>query len=107
MTGTCCTSGRGPHPLARRLSEVIASILPAGLLVLLPKCPLCLTMWLALATGLSVPVAGIAWLRGGIVLLWAGAIGGVVWRRRNQRRLTPIDKMPTKSYTIRIGGINA
>ena len=107
MTGRCCASGRGPHPLARRLSEGIVSTLPAGLLLLLPKCPLCLAMWLALATGLSVPVAGIAWLRGGIVLLWVGAIGVVIWCRRNQRRLSPIDKMRTKSYTIRIGGINA
>ena len=103
MTGTCCTSGRGPHSLARRLSAVIASTLPAGLLLLLPKCPLCLAMWLALAMGVSFPAAGIAWMRGGIILLWVGAIGILIRRRRN----TPIDKVRTKSDTIRIGGIRA
>lgn len=82
MTGQCCVSGRGPHPLARGLSQAIASILPAALLVLLPKCPLCLAMWLTVATGVTFSAAGAVWLRGAIVLLWTMAVGLLICRRR-------------------------
>jgi hypothetical protein len=64
MTGQCCTGGGPSRRLARRLSTVTASILPGVVLVLLPKCPLCLAAWLTVATGLGVSAAGAAWVRG-------------------------------------------
>ncbi len=65
MTGACC---------GRRLSTIAASILPGAVLVLLPKCPLCLAAWLTIVTGVSFPAAGAAWVRGIFVLLWAVAV---------------------------------
>ena len=72
---------RAPHPLAR-VYEATASMVPAALLMLLPKCPLCVAAWLTVATGFSFPAAAVAWLRGGIVLFWVAALAVMMWRRR-------------------------
>jgi hypothetical protein len=74
-------AGRAPRPLAGRRAKVTASILPAALLVLLPKCPLCLAAWLTVATGVSFSAASAGWLRDSIVLLWVGAVAMMIWRR--------------------------
>jgi hypothetical protein len=81
MTKQCCVVGPARHRLARRLSRVTASILPAAVLVFLPKCPLCLAAWLTVATGVSFSAAGAAWVRASIVLLWVAALAPVIWRR--------------------------
>jgi hypothetical protein len=74
MTAQCCT-GEGPsRPLARRLSGFAASILPGAVLVLLPKCPLCLAAWLTVVTGIAVPAAAAAHVRGLFVVFWAAAV---------------------------------
>jgi hypothetical protein len=86
MTGECCAAGRAPQPLARRLSKATASVLPGALLMLLPKCPLCLAAWLTVATGVSFSAAGAAWLGGSVVLLWLGALGVMIWLRPSERR---------------------
>lgn len=93
MTGQCCVAGRAPHHLARRVSEATASILPAAFLILLPKCPLCLAAWLTVATGVSFSVAGAAWLRWSIVLLWVGSLGVAIWRRRFGHRLALLRRL--------------
>ena len=84
MIGECCAGA--PHCLARRLSKATASVVPGALLMLLPKCPLCLAAWLTVATGVSFSAAGAAWLRGSVVLLWVGALGVMIWRRLSERR---------------------
>jgi hypothetical protein len=86
MTGECCAAGRAPHPLARRLSKATTSVLPGALLMLLPKCPLCLAAWVTVATGVSFSAAGAAWLRASVVLLWVGALGVMIWRHLSERR---------------------
>ena len=80
MTGQCCAAGQGSNRLARRVSRITGSILPAALLVLLPKCPLCLAAWLTVATGFGFTAAGAAWIRGGIVLLWVAGLTPMIWR---------------------------
>ena len=74
MAGRCCT-GEGPsRRLARRLSGAAASLASGAVLMLLPKCPLCLAAWLTLATGLGVPAAAAARVRGLIVIFWVAAM---------------------------------
>ena len=85
MTGQCCVGGPASQRLARWLSRVTASILPAAVLVLLPKCPLCLAAWLTVATGVSFSAAGAAWVRGSIVLLWVAVVAPIIWRRAFRR----------------------
>jgi hypothetical protein len=74
MIAQCCAGGGPSRRLARRLYGAAASILPGALLVLLPKCPLCLAAWLSVATGIAVPAAAVARVRGLIVVFWAAAV---------------------------------
>jgi hypothetical protein len=82
MTGQCGGCGRTPRRLARPLSRIIVSILPAAVTALLPKCPLCLAVWLTFATGISVSATAAAWLRGMMLLLSAIAVLLLVIGRR-------------------------
>jgi len=72
MTGRCCTSGGPKRPLTRFSSA--ASILPGALLVLLPKCPLCLAAWLTVATGIGVSAAAVTWARELVVVVWIAVL---------------------------------
>ena len=45
-------------------AKAASSVLPGAALVLLPKCPLCLAAWLTVVTGVAVPAAPAAYLRG-------------------------------------------
>jgi hypothetical protein len=75
ITAQCCTGG-GPSSrrLARQISGAAASILPGAVLMLLPKCPLCLAAWLGLAAGIGVSAAAAACVRGLIVVFWIAAV---------------------------------
>ena len=90
MTGQCCRSGTASCRPARRLSKAAASLLPGALLVLLPKCPMCLAAWLAVVTGIGFTATGAAWLRGTLVVLSvaAVAIAAVSILRRRSADLT-------------------
>jgi hypothetical protein len=90
MTGQCCMGRRTSRRLARRLSTAAASILPGAVLVLLPKCPLCLAAWLTVATGIGFSAAGAVWLRGIVVVIWVVGValaGAQIIRRRAFRRV--------------------
>lgn len=85
----CCVGGPPSHRLARRFSTAAASILPTALLVLLPKCPLCLAAWLTVATGIGFSTAGAEWARAMLVVLWIAAVAfaaAAIIRRRAFRR---------------------
>ena len=69
MTRQCCAGG-GRRPPARRWAAAAASMLPGAVLLLLPKCPLCLAAWLTLATGVGIPVAAAGHVRGLIMVCW-------------------------------------
>ncbi len=94
MTARCCTGGGPSRRLARRLSGAAGSLLPGAMLVLLPKCPLCLAAWLTVVTGVAVPAVAAARIRGLIVVFWAAAVAlaaaQVVRRRANRRPSSPL-----------------
>jgi len=93
MIAQCCAGGGPSRRLARRFYGAAASILPGAVLVLLPKCPLCLAAWLTVATGIAVPAALVAPVRGLVVVFWATAVAlgatQIVRRRANRRTAFP------------------
>ncbi len=86
MADACCARGRAP---ARPVSRAVASLLPGAMLMLLPKCPLCLAAWLAAATGIAIPAADLAPVRVAIIALWLVsatlALAPLLWRRLRDR----------------------
>lgn len=63
MSRPCCCDEKSPaRPTRRRAAtwfDAVGWLLPATALALMPKCPLCVAAYVALATGLgvSLPVA--------------------------------------------------
>jgi len=45
------------------LIPAAGSVVPGVLLALLPKCPLCIAVWVAGVTGMSIPVASASQMR--------------------------------------------
>ncbi|MCU1327647.1 MAG: hypothetical protein JWN34_3017 [Bryobacterales bacterium] len=74
-----------PACCARRISGVAAAILPAALLAVLPKCPLCLAAALTLSTGAGFSAPGANWLR--VLLAGLSILAAVPLVRRALRRL--------------------
>jgi hypothetical protein len=88
MTAQCCTGGGPWRRPAVRFSRAAASMLPGAVLLLLPKCPLCLAAWLAAVTGTGISAATAAWVRGLIVVLSVAAVAFAasrIFRRRARR----------------------
>jgi len=92
MTSPCCTGG-GPRRLARRLSGAAASLLPGALLVLLPKCPLCLAAWLTMVTGIGIPAAAAAHARALIVVFWV-AVAAATAMHYAAKNSSPVPSRP-------------
>jgi hypothetical protein len=71
-TGSCCERPRA----RRRWGEVAGSVIPAAILVLLPKCPACLAAYLAAGAGIGVTLSGAAQLRSFFLL---GSVACLAW----------------------------
>jgi hypothetical protein len=65
-----------PAPKRFRGARKTGWLLPGILLVLMPKCPICLAAYIALVTGISIPITAAAWLRGALIAI---CIGALVW----------------------------
>ena len=61
----CCdvASDRKAPMLVKRARETFAWVLPSAILVLVPKCPMCLAAHVALWTGLGVSLSTATYLR--------------------------------------------
>ena len=85
MTRRRDAGGAAWRRLARRLSAAAGSILPGAVLVLLPKCPMCLAVWLTAATGVGVSATAAAWAQLTLVVVWMAAVAlaaALIIRRR-------------------------
>src|SRR5438552_16686687 len=68
-----------------RAVDLVGWIVPSAILVLIPKCPMCLAAYIALWTGLGLSVAAAANLR--LLLIIACVISLVFLTIRQTRRL--------------------
>jgi len=88
MAGQCCAGEGRSLRRVRRFFGAGAPVLPGAVLVLLPKCPLCLAAWVAACTGIALPAAVTVSVRPALVIACALSGSLVVVRAVASLRLT-------------------
>ena len=80
-TRSCCDlrpvtadGGSRPSSLGRRCLDSFGWMGPGALLILLPKCPMCLAAYIALATGIGISLSVAAQLRMLLMILSVGSL---------------------------------
>jgi hypothetical protein len=74
---SCCQRSSTPARENLKTGRVIGStkwIVPTAVLALMPKCPLCVAAYIALATGFGVSLSVATWIRAGLMMLCLGAL---------------------------------
>ena len=84
----CCeaASGRKTPTWARRVSEILAWVLPSVLLALVPKCPACLAAHMALWTGLGLSLSTATYLRWALLLVCIASLLFLIVTRLTSHR---------------------
>ena len=84
----CCQfatrdSDKAASPVSRwrRGGEIIGWIVPSATLVLLPKCPVCVAMYVALFSGIGISAANAAHLRTSVLVFCVATLAGLALKR--------------------------
>jgi hypothetical protein len=62
----CCSTRSQGH--SRKLASIMSWFLPSALLLMIPKCPLCIVAYTALLTGIGISVSSAAGIRLSLIL---------------------------------------
>ena len=83
----CCdaASGRKPPTWMRRIRGVFAWVVPSAILVLAPKCPVCLAAHVTLWTRIGLSLSTATWLRWGLLFIGAASLLLLIVARLNRR----------------------
>ncbi|MDB6021104.1 MAG: hypothetical protein JWQ04_961 [Pedosphaera sp.] len=74
-------NARRPASRLRRVGEIAGWIVPSALLALLPKCPLCVAAYVALATGIGISLPTATYLRAMLVAVCVASLVFIAARR--------------------------
>ncbi|HVY76065.1 MAG TPA: hypothetical protein VG890_14625 [Puia sp.] len=87
MSKTCSCSAASVPPAAgqsvvsipgrsgrrRNMLTLVRMAVSGFIFLLIPKCPVCLAAWIALGTGIGIPLTAAAWIRWMLIVLSATA----------------------------------
>jgi hypothetical protein len=79
----CCRDQRAPESNRRRASrwlDAVGWLAPATMLAVMPKCPLCVAAYVALATGVGVSLSAATAMRTTLVVLCAASLAAMAAR---------------------------
>ena len=65
----CCPTETKPPSLVIRCVNIAGWLLPSTVLALMPKCPLCMAAYVAIASGICISVSAASYLRTGLIVL--------------------------------------
>jgi len=68
----------------RRVREILAWFLPGAALVLIPKCPACITTYIALWSGIGLSLSEATYLRWGLLIICASSLLFLMVERLNR-----------------------
>ena len=85
----CCKVGLPaiPPEKYRRVRDIAGWLVPSFILVLLPKCPLCLAAYIALGTGIAISVPTAMYLRILLLVVCMAALLYVAARAARRRSI--------------------
>lgn len=75
MSSPECCEAAPRRSLARRGLDIAGYVVPTAILVLLPKCPVCLAAYLAIGTGIGVTLSTAAYLRTLLLVVCLASLG--------------------------------
>ena len=95
----------------RRGGEIARWIVPSATLVLLPKCPVCVAMYVALVSGVGISVASAIRLRSSLLVLCVAALLALALRRlcrltsQSKTRSTVQTQLPGRQASKQLKGL--